>query len=389
MPALAGAPILTILATVLPAAASEQSFLRGDANADGIISLSDVIAVRRYLFAGVDGLGCLDAADADDDGTINLGDAVVLLNNLFGARGLTGDNWLNILPEPYPVSGQDPTSDALGCQSFTVTAALTTSDELSLGEVTAQPGATVDVPIVISSAVEVHAIQLVVAYDPGEATPLGLTLDGGYFGPFQEDEFFAPITRVQSHPGDGVFTVAIAGGTGWPEYQIPPGEDILVASVRVKVAPSIPPGTIIDLEPTNGDDGSGVGPYKMKNELTSMGDARYLSIIPRTAPGLIRLVVPDFLDFVRADVNSDGAVNISDPISALNSLFLAGDAPACPDAADANDNGSVEISDPIHILTFLYAPSRILPGSPPLGICVKDLTDDNMGVCYQGPCRHP
>jgi hypothetical protein len=373
---------LTLWALIPCRGADEAPFLRGDANADGIISLSDVIAVRRYLFAGVDGLGCLDAADADDDGTINLGDAVVLLNNLFGARGLTGDNWLNILPEPYPVSGQDPTSDALGCQSFTVTAALTTSDELSLGEVTAQPGATVDVPIVISSAVEVHAIQLVVAYDPGEATPLGLTLDGGYFGPFQEDEFFAPITRVQSHPGDGVFTVAIAGGTGWPEYQIPPGEDILVASVRVKVAPSIPPGTIIDLEPTNGDDGSGVGPYKMKNELTSRGDARYLSIIPRTVAARLVVWSPEFR---RGDSNADGAVNISDPIATLFSLFSGAEDLPCLDAADANDSGMVDISDALATLGYLFGGSS---GEPPLtahGACTGDPTPDALTVCaYEG-----
>src|SRR5262245_44138590 len=40
--------------------------------------------------------------------------------------------------------------------------------------------------------------------------------------------------------------------------------------------------------------------------------------------------------FRRGDVNSDGMVDISDPITELDFLFLGGGKIGCPDAADAN-----------------------------------------------------
>ena len=59
--------------------------------------------------------------------------------------------------------------------------------------------------------------------------------------------------------------------------------------------------------------------------------------------------------FVRAEVNGDGILDISDAVHTLILLFLtdAGD-PKCPDALDANDDGAADISDAIHILGFLF-----------------------------------
>ncbi|MBI4585561.1 MAG: matrixin family metalloprotease [Planctomycetes bacterium] len=77
-----------------------------------------------------------------------------------------------------------------------------------------------------------------------------------------------------------------------------------------------------------------------------------------------------FLDaepqFRRGDVNSDGAFDISDPVTLLLYLFLGRQPPACLDAADANDDGSVQVTDAVYLLLFLFqsgeAPRAPFPG---------------------------
>lgn len=84
-------------------------FVRGDANGDAASNIADAVFLLGFLF-GSPGtiLPCEDAGDANDDGTLNIADAITQLNSLFGA---------GTLPPPT-VCGQDPTSDALGCQSY-------------------------------------------------------------------------------------------------------------------------------------------------------------------------------------------------------------------------------------------------------------------------------
>lgn len=59
------------------------SFIRGDANGDGIIDLGDAVCILNYLFKGDDPPDPLDAGDANCDGIVDLGDAIYLLNYLF------------------------------------------------------------------------------------------------------------------------------------------------------------------------------------------------------------------------------------------------------------------------------------------------------------------
>jgi hypothetical protein len=90
--------------TVIPPA---PKFIRGDANLDGRLDLSDGVKVLRHLFAAV-AVGCADAADADDSGSVNVTDAVRVLDYLFRDGPP--------LPPPFPSAGTDPTSgDPLDC----------------------------------------------------------------------------------------------------------------------------------------------------------------------------------------------------------------------------------------------------------------------------------
>jgi hypothetical protein len=83
------------------------SFLRGDANGDGRLNLSDSAFVLHRLFRGGRAPDCPDAADADDSGAVDLSDAVYVLNFLF-THGPPP-------PPPFPLRGEDPTADAIIC----------------------------------------------------------------------------------------------------------------------------------------------------------------------------------------------------------------------------------------------------------------------------------
>ena len=82
-------------------------FRRGDANADGAVDLSDVMATFGHLFLGSVAPACPDAADADDSGVLDLSDGVYTLGYLF--LGTTAP------PLPGPdACGPDVAADELG-----------------------------------------------------------------------------------------------------------------------------------------------------------------------------------------------------------------------------------------------------------------------------------
>ncbi|MEM7232967.1 MAG: hypothetical protein AAF517_12360, partial [Planctomycetota bacterium] len=99
--------------------------------------------------------------------------------------------------------------------------------------------------------------------------------------------------------------------------------------------------------------------------------------------------------FVRGDVNADGQVDLSDPISALGCLFLGAVCPGCPDAADTNDDGSVDLSDSVFVLSWLFAGGTVpRPPSPSgqayvAGDCGIDPTEDSIGCGVFAPCAAP
>jgi len=83
-------------------------FIRGDANGDGSVDVSDAVKIVFHLFSGAD-LTCRDAADIDDDEQLNITDAVRLLGHLFRGGPPPAD--------PYPGAGPDPDGDALDCDN--------------------------------------------------------------------------------------------------------------------------------------------------------------------------------------------------------------------------------------------------------------------------------
>lgn len=81
-------------------------FIRGDANGDRAIDLSDSVGVLSALFLG-GALDCPDAADLNDDGKLDISDALYGLSYLF----LDGEP----PAKPFPNPGPDLTPDRFVC----------------------------------------------------------------------------------------------------------------------------------------------------------------------------------------------------------------------------------------------------------------------------------
>jgi len=90
--------------------AQSASFVRGDANADARLDLSDVIFTLGALFMGGEQGSCADAADSNDDGELDISDALYTLGRLF----LGGPE----PPSPGLYCGVDPSADPLDCAFY-------------------------------------------------------------------------------------------------------------------------------------------------------------------------------------------------------------------------------------------------------------------------------
>jgi len=86
-------------------------FRRGDANDDASLDISDAVFVLSFLFLGTETPTCMDAADANDDGAVDVSDPVGVLAFMFSGG----------FPPPSPRvrCDEDPSSDALSCESYT------------------------------------------------------------------------------------------------------------------------------------------------------------------------------------------------------------------------------------------------------------------------------
>jgi len=90
----------------------EPVFVRGDADDNGIINLTDAIFNLNYLFIGGAEPTCQDSADADNNGSLQLTDGVFILMFLFNGGAPP--------PDPGAECGVDPAdpADAMACDTY-------------------------------------------------------------------------------------------------------------------------------------------------------------------------------------------------------------------------------------------------------------------------------
>jgi PKD repeat protein len=81
-------------------------FLRGDADGNGKLELTDSIRILNFLFLGGAKPPCMDAADFSDSGRVDISQAVGLLNYLYQGGSQPA--------VPFPTKGLDPSPDTLG-----------------------------------------------------------------------------------------------------------------------------------------------------------------------------------------------------------------------------------------------------------------------------------
>jgi hypothetical protein len=84
-------------------------FIRGDANIDRIIDISDAVSILSHLFLGTGDLPCIAAADCNSSGEVDLSDAVYGLSFLFQGGPAP--------PPPHPECGYDPEPEGLSCDT--------------------------------------------------------------------------------------------------------------------------------------------------------------------------------------------------------------------------------------------------------------------------------
>ena len=358
---------------LVPTVRSDEPFLRGDVNADGEIFLSDAIMLHRWLFHGGP-LDCRNAGDVDDSGTVNLTDAIGIIAFVFHGH---------LAPAaPYPDVGDDPTPNAsefIDCESYDPVPAEVTEDVVELGGIDVRPGATVEIPVLVSNAVAIEAFQLVFRYDPAQFSPhphsandpdrVGLIFEGTFFEAFGDDR--GSYQSLTPDPDAGVFTVGFIPTLVELGNHLPPGEATEVFRIRGSVSEAMEAGDALLLEPVEA-----YGPARLRAELTAVGGgSRYLTTIPRVFG--FQGIVGDQIVFLRGDSNADRSIDLSDAVFTLGYLFLGGDAPSCLDAADSNDDGIVDVSDPIATLGFLFLEDGVEPPAPypSLGL---DPTSDGM-----------
>lgn len=377
--------------------AAGERFLRGDANGDGRLSLSDVLAILHHIHKGKP-LPCVDAGDVDDSGSINATDFGYLLGTIFWRHSPP--------PPPYPSVGSDPTPDDLDCARslFIGRAVPGEEDDGDEGE-DAAPGRALEdctpdnggvdtefilfrerrvfvypgqenvrVPIQMSALENVEAVTFSLRVEPAlielEEIDFGVTISRFARGssPFVHtfrglrSEGYLASTLILDLSGSGARLDELFYDTvAYLEFSVP--EDVPLGTemyVRFEDTPSSD-----DLPP-------------IPNELVRSGRT-----LRGTFCGLPIEVVPREAVFVRGDANRNGRIELSDAVAIINHLFSSDSfALPCPDAADIDDDGTVQLTDATRLLRYLFGGGS--PPFPPFELAGIDFWNPDSLPCGPG-----
>lgn len=234
----------------------------------------------------------------------------------------------------------------------------------AIPQVSVQPGAIAEVPILVEADSGISMVSVSVELDTDIVDVLEVKLSTESQAIFELNE--AP---------ERDFSWVVNEEEGWLQAS-------LVLDFRAREAVAIPPGrhpVFVVVLALRSDAASGISPLAFTRQEQARYRGNFVSIkgpVYNAARGQGKpftdkerfedALDPDLTDgalaiigdiglFLRGDANMDLKLDISDPVTVLDFLFLgAADPLPCADAADFNDDGSVDISDPIGVLGFLF-----------------------------------
>ncbi|MBI4602587.1 MAG: hypothetical protein HY721_11565 [Planctomycetes bacterium] len=383
-------------------AAGQEGFVRGDLNLNGHVTLADASFYFDYRFLGGQRPGCQDAADSNDTGVLDstgIAEGQFLLDWLFRSAAPQP------LPAPFPAAGTDPTSDRLTCAVAASVEPLTPRPGYAMAwEVPADARsgqkdlelfllATTDAAIEsfsIAYRINTAVLENVRADLQGTIVPASLAAALAADGTFRVLVRPSGAPQVQLLLAGAVFATPAGTGTGYerPAFAATTGplsfKRLLRVVADVRAGAMLGAGTVL-LAPALPEDlvVSGDLAHGLQNEYGGQtpagpGGSNLAAAVPA------QILFPGE-EFIRADANADGEVNISDALAILGYLFLGSIEPVCLDAADADDKGSVDISDASYTLGYLFLGTGV-PPSPGPKACGLDPTLDQL-LCYVKVCH--
>jgi hypothetical protein len=364
-----------------PLDGADGTFVRGDSNGDGFISIADVMAMVRYFHRSAYRLGCPDAADFDDSGDISVTDLVNLTEFIFYPSGRS-----DYPTAPFPEDGEDPTPDDLQCGVSAVQGAgqgggageavpvdcglaafwrdsgpVEGFGPSHFGQVIdfilffnrqciqAFPGQSeLRLPILAGNRAELDGLSLSV-----RSSSTSLRLDRFQFEETRLEMFPPEWTFNYDHWSDrGYLAATVFMDFEWPflGQQFPISvRPAHVADLVFSISPEARPGERFTIAFATTPPASEYGP-PIGNEFSSEGQS--LKPILANSSVTVEIAEPERL-FVRGDANRDFRVSISDAISILGFLFLAQPA-LCLTAMDANHDVAISVTDAVYLMNYLF-----------------------------------
>ena len=192
--------------------------------------------------------------------------------------------------------------------------------------------------------------------DPALLSPLAI-VPGDGLGPSSQIFFFDAYIDA-----DGVGVGCILSGTGTITLPVGSGIELTVCQFQTIAGTS---GEQASIEFCQLENNSGTSVITYFNWLYYQGGDYFPEL------------VVGFPQFIRADSNIDGMIDLADVVTALFLLFYGiGEPHGCCDILDSNDDGTHDISDAIYTITYLFLGGT--PPPPPFFFCGDDPTQDSM-----------
>lgn len=344
------------------------SFLRGDANGDGVVEpLGDALFLLQWAFGDLTAPPCLAAADANDNGGVS---------GLLDALYLLGWGFFDDDPPPDPGPercGPDPN----GIPSCLVPpdpcpgdATPESNDDylIAISDAAAAIDGIASVDVSLMGSDDIQGCSFAVCDDALVSTEVGNVLRSDTLNDFNGGN--GPSFFALQFDDEG-FTLAFATSLSGDEFLDATEPVVLVtAFYNLGSEPGTAAITFCELENP---------PVKARVALTDQ-----TLIVPALEDGSIEIVTE--IRFLRGDVDNDGTFeSLADPLHLLAWAFLEGPEPPCFDATDADDNGVTDgLVDPIFSLNYAFTEGE-MPPAPGPDRCGPDPTDDALGCAVLNP----